>query len=304
MANRWGKSGNSVCLYFWGPKITADGDCSHEIKRHLLLGRKVMSNLDSRDITLSTKVHLVKAMFFPVVMCGCESWTIKKAEGWRIDAFELWCWRRLLRVPWTARRSNQSILKVISPRCSLEGLMLKLKFQYFGPLMQRADSFERPWCWEKLRAGAEGDERGWQGYMASPTQWTWFWVDSGSWLWTGRPGTLWFMGSQTVRHDWVTELNWSERKWKQLQWTGKYFPFLWTSLETNIRTSVNICWHEIGNVSYNWAILSGLCSKVFPGCASGKEHTSQCRRQNRFCFDFSIGKIPWIKKWHSLQYSC
>ena len=127
-----------------GSKITADGDCSHEIKRHLFLGRKVMTNLDSvlksRDITLSTKVHLVKAMVFPVVMYGCESWTIKKAEWGRIDAFEVWCWRRLLRVPWTARRSNQFILKEISPGCSLEGLMLKLKLQYFGHLMQRPDS--------------------------------------------------------------------------------------------------------------------------------------------------------------------
>ena len=132
---------------FWGSKITADGDCSHEIKRHLLLGRKVITNLDSilksKDITLSTKVHLVKAMVFPVVMYGCESWTIKKVERRRIDAFELWCWRRLLRIPWTARRSNQSILKEISPGYSLEGLMLKLKLQYFGHLMQRADSFEK-----------------------------------------------------------------------------------------------------------------------------------------------------------------
>ena len=132
---------------FLGSKITADGNCSHEIKRHLLLGRKVMTNLDSilksRDITLPTRVHLVKAMVFPVVMYGCESWTIKKAECRRIDAFELWCWRRLLRVPWTARRSNQSILKDISPGCSLEGLMLKLKLQYFGHLMQRVDSLEK-----------------------------------------------------------------------------------------------------------------------------------------------------------------
>ena len=133
---------------FLGSKITADGDCSHEIKRHLLLGRKVMTNLGSklksREITLSTKVHLVKAMIFPVVMYGCESWTIKKAERRRIDAFELWCWRRLLRVPWTARRSNQSILKEISPGCSLEGLMLKLKLQYVGHLVRRADSLKRP----------------------------------------------------------------------------------------------------------------------------------------------------------------
>ena len=133
---------------FWGaPKITADGDCSHGIKRRLLLGRKVITNLDStfksRDITLPTKVHLVKAMVFPVVMHGFESWTIKKSEHRRIDAFQLWCWRRLVRVPWTARRSNQSILKEISPGCSLEGLMLKLKVQLFGHLMQRADSFEK-----------------------------------------------------------------------------------------------------------------------------------------------------------------
>ena len=132
---------------FLGSKITADGDCSHEIKRHLLLGRKVMTNLDSifksRDITLSAKVHLVKAMVFPVVMYGCESWTIKKAERQKIDAFELWCWRRLLRVPWTARRSNQSILKEISPERSLEGLMLKLKLQYLGHFMRRSDSLEK-----------------------------------------------------------------------------------------------------------------------------------------------------------------
>ena len=136
----WQIDGETVSDFiFWGSKITADGDCSHEIKRRLLLGRKVMTNLDSifksRDITLPTKVHLVKAMVFPVVMYGCESWTVKKAEHRRIDAFELWCWRRLLRVPWTARRSNQSILKEISPGCSLEGLMLKLKLQYFGHLM-------------------------------------------------------------------------------------------------------------------------------------------------------------------------
>ena len=132
---------------FLGSKITADGDCSHEIKRHLLLGRKAMTNLDSilktRDITLVTKVHLVKAMVFPIVMYWCESWTIKKAECQRIDAFELWCWRRLLRIPWTARKSNQSILKEISPEYSLEGLMLKLKLQYFGHLMRRTDSFEK-----------------------------------------------------------------------------------------------------------------------------------------------------------------
>ena len=144
---------------FLGSKITADGDCSNEIKRHLLLGRKVMTNLDrtlkSRDITLPTKVHLVKAMVFPVVMYGCESWIIKKAEHQRIDAFELWCWRRLLRVPWTARRCNQSILKEISPGCSLEGLMLRLKLQYSGHLMQRADSLEKTLMLGKI----EGEKR-------------------------------------------------------------------------------------------------------------------------------------------------
>ena len=145
MENRWETVETVADFIFLGSKITADGDCSHEIKRRLLLGRKVMTNLDSilksRDITLSTKVCLVKAVVFPVVMYGCESWTVKTAERWRIDAFELWCWRRLLRVPWTARRSNQSILKKISPEYSLEGLMLKLKLQYFSHLMRRTYSF-------------------------------------------------------------------------------------------------------------------------------------------------------------------
>ena len=145
MGNRWGNSGNSLRLLA-GSKITVDGDCSHEIKRRLLLGRKVMTNLDSmlksRDINLPTKAHLVKAMVFSVVMYGCESWTVKKAEHWRIDAFELWCWRRLLRVPWTARRASQFILNVC-PGCSLEGLMLKLKLQYFVHLMRRVDSLEK-----------------------------------------------------------------------------------------------------------------------------------------------------------------
>ena len=148
---------------FLGSKITADGDCSHEIKRHLLLGRKAMTNLDSilksRDNTLLTKVHLVKAMVFPVIMYGCESWTIKKAKHWRIDAFELWCWRRLLRVPWTARRSNQSILKENNHEYSLEGLMLKLKLQYFSHLMGRADSLEKTLMLGKIEGRSR---RGWQ----------------------------------------------------------------------------------------------------------------------------------------------
>ena len=151
MANRWGNNGNGDRLYFLASKITADGDCSHEIERRLLLVGKVMTKLDSilksRDITLPTKVHLVKPMVFPVVVYGCESWTIKNAECQRIEAFELWCWRRLLRVPWTARRS---IPKEISPEYSLEGLMLKLKLQYFGHLMQRTDSFEKTLMPEKI----------------------------------------------------------------------------------------------------------------------------------------------------------
>ena len=167
------------------------------------------SILKSRDITLPTKVHLVKAMVSPVVMYGCECWTIKKVEHWRLDAFELWCWRRLLRVPWSARRSNQPILKEISPEYSLEGLMLKLKLQYIGRLMWRTDSLKRTWCRERLKARGEGDNRGWDGWMASPTQWTWVWASSRSWWWTGRPGMLQFMGSQKVGHNWVngTELN-------------------------------------------------------------------------------------------------
>ena len=136
------------------------------------------------------------------------SWTIKKAERRRIDAFEWWCWRRLLRVSWTARRLNQSILKEISPEYSLEGLMLKLKLQYFGHLIRRADSFEKTWCWERLKAGGAGDNRGWDGWMVPPTQWTWIWVSSRSWWWTGKPGMLQSMGLQSVGHVWVTELNW------------------------------------------------------------------------------------------------
>ena len=147
-------------------------------------------------------------MVFPVVMYGCESWTTKKAEHQRIDAFELWCWRRLLRVPWTARRSSQSILKEISPGCSLEGLMLKLKLQFLATWCEELTHLKRPWCWARLGAGGEGDDRGWDGWMASPTQWTWIWVDSGSWWRTGRAGVLQFMGSQRVGHNWATELNW------------------------------------------------------------------------------------------------
>ena len=158
-----------------GSQITADGDCSHEIKRRLLLGRKVMTNLDSilksRDITFPTKVHLIKAMVFPVAMYGCESWTVKKAEHRRIDAFDLWCWRRLLRVPWTARRSNQSTLKEISPGCSLEGLMLKLKLQYFGYLMQRVDSLEKTLMQGGIGARSRRGRERMRWLNASLTRW-------------------------------------------------------------------------------------------------------------------------------------
>ena len=169
-----------------------------------------MTNLDSifksRDMTLPTKVCLVKAMVFPVVMYGCESLTVKKTEHRRIDAFELWCWRRFLRVPWTARRSNQSTLKEISPGCSLEGMMLQLNSSTLATSCEELTHWKRFWCWEGLGAGGEGDDRGWDGWMASPTRWKWMWVNSGNWWWTGRPGVLQFMGSQRVRHDWATEL--------------------------------------------------------------------------------------------------
>ena len=155
-------------------KITVDGDCSHEIKRHLLLGRKAMTNLDSilrsRDIPLPTKVHIVKAMVFPVVMYRFESWTIKKAECWKNDAYKLWCWRRLLRVPWIARRSNQSILREFNPEYSLEGLMLKWSSNTLGTWCKELTHWKRPWCWERLRARGEGSDRGWDGWMASSTQ--------------------------------------------------------------------------------------------------------------------------------------
>ena len=207
-----GKQWKQCQTLFLGSKITADGDCSHEIKRLLLLGKKVMTNLDSifksRDITLPTKVHLVKAMVLPVVMYGCESWTVKKAERRRIDALELWCWRRLLRVPWTARRSNQSILKEISPRCSLEGMMLKLKLQYFGHLMRRVDSLEKLWCWEGLGAGGEGDTEdemaGWH-----------HWLDGYEFGWTQGVGDG--QGSLACCNTWghkeldmTVQLNWTE----------------------------------------------------------------------------------------------
>ena len=188
-----------------------DGDCSHEIRRRLFLGRKAMTNLDSvlksRDITLPTKVHIVKAMVFLVATYGCESWTVKKAECQRNDAFELCCWRRLLKVPWTVRQSKQSILGEIKSEYSLEGLMLKLKLklQYFGHLMWTGNSLEKSLFWERLRAEGEEDIRGWDGWMASLMQWTWTWANFERWWGTGRPGVLQSMGLQKIRQDWVTE---------------------------------------------------------------------------------------------------
>ena len=204
-----------------GSKITADGDCSHEIKTHLLLGRKTTTNLDrvlkSRDITLPTKVCVVKAMVFPVVMYECETWTIKKAECWRTDALVLWCWRRLLRVPWTARRSNQSVLKEISPGfVHWKDWWWSWNSSTLATSCEELTHWKRLWCWEGLGAGGEGDNRGWDGWMASLTRWMWVWVNSGSWWWIGRHGVLWFMGSQRIRHDWATELNWGILYFKKI----------------------------------------------------------------------------------------
>ena len=196
---------------FGDSKITAGGDCSHEIKGPLLLGRKTMTNLEcilkSRDITLPAKVHLVKVMVSPVVIYGCESWTIKKADLWRIDAFELWCWRRLLRVPWPARRSNQSILKEISPEY-WKDLYWSWNSNTLATWCKELTHWKRSWCLERLKVGREGDDRGWDGWMASPTQRTWVWVSSGRWWRTGKPDVLQSMGSYEL--DTVTELNYSE----------------------------------------------------------------------------------------------
>ena len=261
---------------FLDSKISANGECSHEIKRPLLLGRKVITNLDSilksRDITLPTKACLVKAMAFPVVMFRCESWTIVKAECQRIDAFGLWCWRRLLRVPWTARRSNQSILKEISPAYSLVGLMLKPKLQYFGHLMQRTDSLEKTLMLGKIEGRRRwGRQR--MRWLASLTRWTW--ASSGSWWWTGKPVMLQSMGLQRIRNDWATELNWTVIK-----------DILWL-LHGKLEGFWNLCpGNGVQNTNYKSPCHNTLS---LPWWLSGKESACQCRRQG---FNPWSGKMP------------
>ena len=209
MANRWGNNGNSDRLFFLGLQKSLQMVTAAMKLKDLLLWRRDMINLDSvlksRDITLSTKVHIVKAVVFPVVMYRCESWTIKKTEHWRIDTFELWCWKRLLRVPWTARISNQSVLREINPEYSLERLMLKWKFQYFGHLIGRVNPLEKTLMLGKIEGRRRGDNRGQDGWMASRTQWTWVWANSRRWWRTGKPCMLQSMGLQRTGHDWVTE---------------------------------------------------------------------------------------------------
>ena len=209
MANRWGENRK---ILSWTLK-SLWMDCSQDIKRRLILGRKTMTNLGSvlksRNSTLPTKVHVVKAMVFPVVMYRCASQTIKITEHQRTDAFELWCWRRVLRVPWTARRSKQSILKKSTLNIHWKDWCLSWSSNTLATWCKELTHRKRSWCWEILKAGGEREDRGWNGWMGSPTQWTRLWASSGSWWWTGKPGVLQSMGSQGVGHDSATELDWN-----------------------------------------------------------------------------------------------
>ena len=231
---------------FLGSKITADGDCRHEIKRSLLLGRKTMTNLESilrsRDITWLTNVPLVKAMVFPVVMYGCESWTIKKAERWKIAAFELWCWRRLLRVAWTTRRLSQLILRKSVLNIDWKDWCWSWNPNTLAIWCEELTHWKRPWCCERLRAGGEGDDRRWDGWMVSSTQWTWIWVDSGSWWWKGRPDMLWFMGCK--ESDMTEQLNWTD--WMDIILRIK-FKMIWIARRKD--------WGEWKNKCENWRAL-------------------------------------------------
>ena len=252
----WQIDGETVSDFiFLASKITADGDCSHEIKRRLLLGREVMNNLGSilksRDITLSTKVCLAKAMVFPVIMYGCEGWTIKKAECWRTDAFELWCWRRLLRVPWTARRSNQFILKEISPGLLWKDWCWSWNSNTLATWCKELTHLRRPRCWERLRAGGEGDDRGWDGWMASPTQWT---MDLGGLQELVMDKEAWCAvvhGVPRVGHDWATEPNWTEHDSRSHQLNGSRIN--------------SWCWVQVGRSSFShrFVTLSPMYSYHF-----------------------------------------
>ena len=210
-----------------------------------------MTNLDSilksKDITLPTWVHLAKAMVFPVVMYGCENWTKKKAEHWRIDAFELWCLRRLWRVPWTARRSNQSILKEISSNIYWKDWCWSWNSNTLATWCEELTPWKSPWFWARLKAGGEGDDRGWDGWMASPTRWTWVWASSGSWWWTGMPGVLQSMGSQKVGHSWTTELSLNEGRKK-----GKCYRKREENIEMKYKQKKDFLWTNDENEAWTW----------------------------------------------------
>ena len=268
---------------FSGSKITMASNWSHEINRCLLLGRKAMTNLysifKSRDITWSTSVKTVKAVVFPVVMYGCESWAIKKVECQRIDAFYLWCWRRLLRVPWTAKRSNQSILKEINSEYSLEGQCWSWSSNLLATWYEELTHWKRPWCWERLKTGGEGDDRGWEGWMASPTQWTWVWANSRRWWRTGSLAWCSPWGHR-VRHEWVTEEQ--PPPLRQLHdWTGFnqrpsnswfcFCPYPTPKSQKDYYAAdlyPNSKSLEPFNVSWKWTIIGGMLNLF---CFSGSE---------------------------------